>query len=253
MPAEHTRTDAFRGARFSAVDLSGATFRDCDLTGARIVSSMVADLRVSSFAGEGGTVVVDDVDVTGYVSAELDRRHPERVQVRAARTADEIRAAWTAVETLWTATLGRAEGLPEAARFAQVDGEWSFAETLRHLVFAVDTWIGGMVLGRGTPFHRLGLPPTDLPREAAPGLGIDLDARPAYAEVVAAYADRRMQVRRVLEELTDAQLDEVRTATPVPAYGEESHTVRACLGVVLREHVEHRRYAVRDLAALETR
>jgi uncharacterized protein YjbI with pentapeptide repeats len=30
--AEYTHTDAFRGARFQDVDLTGATFRDCDLS-----------------------------------------------------------------------------------------------------------------------------------------------------------------------------------------------------------------------------
>ena len=37
-------------------------------------------------------LVVNGVDVTGYVDAELDRRHPERVQLRQARTVDAIRA-----------------------------------------------------------------------------------------------------------------------------------------------------------------
>ena len=39
-----------------------------------------------------------------------------------------------------------------------VDGEWSFLETLRHLVFATDRWITGPVLDDADPFHRLGLP-----------------------------------------------------------------------------------------------
>jgi hypothetical protein len=99
MAAEHTDTDAFRGAtfrtadmrgasfhtvdlsgaRFHNVDLSGATFRDSDLSGVWIVASLVADLRVSAHEDGGSRVVVDDVDVTDFVAAELDRRHPERV------------------------------------------------------------------------------------------------------------------------------------------------------------------------------
>ena len=35
--------------------------------------------------------------------------------------------------------------------------------------------------------------------------------------------------------------------TPVPAWGEETHDVGECLGVVLEEHCEHRRFAERDL------
>ena len=50
--------------------------------------------------GSTGTVVVDDVDVTAFVAAELDRRHPERVQLRGMRTAEDCRAMWDTVERL---------------------------------------------------------------------------------------------------------------------------------------------------------
>jgi hypothetical protein len=39
----------------------------------------------------------------------------------------------------------------------------------------------------------------------------------------------------------------------VPAWGEETHTVRACLRTVLQEVCEHRRFAERDLAVLTGR
>jgi len=138
----------------------------CDLTQARIVGSQVAGLRVSGFGGEAGTVIVDDVDVTAFVAAELDRRHPERVQLRAVRTADDYRAMWDTIERLWSDTVGRAERLPERALHERVDDEWSFVQTLRHLVFAVDVWVGRMILGEPMPYHRLGLPPTDYPARA---------------------------------------------------------------------------------------
>ncbi|MEH0820975.1 MULTISPECIES: DinB family protein [unclassified Micromonospora] len=122
-------------------------------------------------------MVVDDVDVTAFVAAELDRRHPERLQVRAMRTADDYRAMWDALERLWSDTLARAEQLPEAVRHERADDEWSFAETLRHLIFAIDVWVGRMLLGEEKPYHRLGLPPTDYSRQDAAELGIDLEAR----------------------------------------------------------------------------
>lgn len=252
MAAEYTDTDAFRGARFRSVDLAGATFRDCDLTGVRIVASAVADLRVSRHGGSG-RVAVDDVDVTAYVAAELDRRHPERVRLRAMRTADDYRAMWDTLERLWSDTFARAERLPEAARHERVDDEWSFVETLRHLVLAVDVWVGRMIRDEPKPYHRLGLPPTDHPAAGAAELGIDLDARPSYAEVVALYADRRARVREVVAAVTGAGLTEIRTAAPTPEWGVESHPVGECLRVVLEEHCEHRRFAVRDLAVIEAR
>lgn len=252
-PQVHANTRAFRGASFHYADLGGATFRDCDMRGVRIVSSFVDGLVVSGFSGRSGPVVVDDVDVSAYVAAELDRRHPERVGLREARSADELRAVWSDLERRWDDTLARAARLPEAALQDRVDGEWSFVETLRHLAFAVDSWVGGWLRGEASPFSPLGLPPTDLPPEEWPAIGLDPQIRPSYAEAVALFADHRARVRAVLDQVTDAQLEEPRTAAPVPAWGEETHQVGECLRVVLEEHCEHRRFAERDLAALATR
>lgn len=252
MSEAYTHTEAFRGATFSDADFTGATFRDCNLTGVRIVASDVADFRVSGLHGRLGTIIVNDVDVTAFVTAELDRRHPERVQLRAMRAAGDYRAMWDTVERLWTDTLTRAEQLPESARHDRVDGEWSLVETLRHLVFADDVWVGRMILDEPA-YSPLGLPPTDYPAPRLPELGIDPDARPSYAEVVALHADRRARMRDVLGALTDGELAEIRTAVPAPAWGQESHPVGACLRVVMEEHCEHRRYAIRDLALLENK
>ncbi|MFC0509005.1 DinB family protein [Micromonospora costi] len=253
MSTEYARTDAFRGATFHLADLSGATFRECDLSGVRVVGSHVDDLRVSRQGEATGRVLVDDVDVTAFVAAELDRRHPERVQLRAVRTADDHRAMWATVERLWSEAVARAERLPEGTRHERVDGEWSFVETLRHLVFAIDSWVGRMILDEPAAHHRLGLPSTDCSAEIAATFGIAVDARPSYAEVLAAYDDRRAQVGRVVGSVTDEILTETRTATLDPAWGEETQLVGECLRVVWEEHVAHRRYALRDLARLEAR
>jgi hypothetical protein len=248
-PQVHANTRAFRGATFHYADLSGATFRDCDLSRARIVSSMVDGLVVDGFSGRAGRVIVDGVDVGDYVAAELDRRHPERVAVREARTADQLRAAWAQLEALWDGTLERAGRLPEATLHERVHDEWSFVETLRHLAFAVDTWVSGWLRGEAAPFSPLGVPPTDLGRDEWPTIGLDPDAHPSVAEATALFGERRDRVREALAELTDGELDEPRTATPVAAWGEETHTVGECFRVVLEEHSEHRRFAERDLAA----
>jgi DinB superfamily/Pentapeptide repeats (8 copies) len=252
-PQVHANTRAFRGASFHYADLNGATFRDCDMRGVRIVSSFVDGLVVSGFSGRSGRVVVDDVDVSGYVAAELDRRHPERIPLREARTADDLRAVWADLEGLWDDTLGRAGRLPETALHERVHGEWSFVETLRHLVFAVDTWVAGWLQGEAAPFSPLGVPPTDLAPEEWPAIGLDPEARPSFAEAVALFADRRERLRRALAEVTDDQLDQPRTATPVPAWGEETHSVGECFRVLLEEHCEHRRFAERDLVELAAR
>lgn len=40
---------------------------------------------------------------------------------------------------------------------------------------------------------------------------------------------------------------------PAPGYPEEERTIAGCLAVVMDEEIEHYRYAVRDLAVLESR
>jgi hypothetical protein len=259
MPADHHDTAAFRGATFRRADLTGASFREVDLTGAtvrdsdvrglRIVASMVDDVHLSGHEGVG-RVVVDDVDVQDYVRAELDRRHPERVLVREMRTAEQVRAAWAAVDRLWADTEVEALALPEEVVDQRVEGEWSFVETVRHLLFADDVWVGRLLLG-GSGHHPLGVPPTDTTEAGAAEMGLDLAARPTCAEVVALHQERRQRFTELLDGVTDDRLGEVLTAVLSPEWGEESFSVLEALTVVVREHCDHRRFAVRDLAVLE--
>ncbi len=248
MAADYDRTDAFRGASFTGADFTGANFRDCDLRQVKITDSWLVDVSVSGLVGN---FVVNDVDVTAFVEGELDRRHPERVQLRAMRTADDYRAMWDTIERLWPDTVARAGQLPEPALHLRVDDEWSFVETLRHLVFATDAWAGRTILDEPMPYHPLGLPHTGYPPADAAALGIDLDARPPLAEVMEVRGNRMALVRGIVDELTDAGLERVCPRLPAPGYPEDTRSVGRCLRVVMKEECEHRRYAVRDLAVLE--
>src|SRR5262245_43741483 len=87
-------SEQFRGARFDAADLRGARFTDCDLTGVTIRDGWPVNVSISGYLSN---VMVNGVDVTDFVSAELDRRHPERVQFREGQTADDVRAVWGTV------------------------------------------------------------------------------------------------------------------------------------------------------------
>lgn len=261
MTSEPVVTGSLRGATLRLRDLSGATFdtctlegarfRDCNLSGVIVVASYVENLRLSSLHGQGSRIVVDDVDVSDYVAAELDRRYPERVALRALSAADDYRALFALLETRWDETLQRAEQLPEAARHERVDGEWSLVETLRHLVFADDCWISRQYRETDDAFHPLAVPPTDYPLDERAGLGLDEEAEPAYGEVLAAFRDRRSRLRELLGVLDDADLERPRTAVIAPAWGEETHSGAECLRVLMEEYSSHRRYAERDLAALE--
>jgi hypothetical protein len=158
---------------------------------------------------------------------------------------------WDTIERLWAQTVARAGRLPETALHQRVDGEWSFIETLRHLVFATDRWAGYMILDKPMPYHWLGLPQPGFTAADAAALGIDLDARPPLAEVLEARGTRMRMVRGIVDGLTDDDLGRVCPRLPAPGYPEEARSVGLCLGVVMTEECEHRRYAVRDLAALE--
>ena len=136
-------------------------------------------------------MTVNDVEVAPLIEAELDRRHPERTKLRP-RTAEQAREAWSVVEDLWAATRARALALPEAALRERVDGEWSFLETLRHLVFVTDVWVNGPLLGRPEK-HPLGLAPTFVDPMAPP-----LDV--PVAEVLAAREDRMATVRALVDD-----------------------------------------------------
>jgi hypothetical protein len=250
MAEEHHDTAAFRGARFTSADFAGATFRDCNMTGLKVVDCWLVDAHIGGYLRN---VFVNDVEVTEYVESELGRRHPERVQLRQMKTADDYRAMWGTVEALWSAAVERARALPETARQERVDDEWSFVETLRHLIFATDAWVSSAVLDEPRPFAAIGRTHTGYPTEDAAAIGIDADAQPSFEEVLVVRAERMAVVRGIVDDVTDDGLEQICTRPPAPGYPEEPRTVGQCVRVVMQEECEHHRYATRDLAVLEAR
>ncbi len=236
------------GSRFEDVDLSGARFHNVDLTGAKIRGALLVDVDIN---GEVDKVRINDVDVGPLIEAELDRRQPERVKLRPS-DADGFCEAWAVIEQFWPATVERARQLPPELLHERVDGEWSFIETLRHLVFATDAWVKRAMLGDPSPYDALDLPHTEM--GDVPGVPNDSDARPNLDEVLALRADRMTVVREVLAGLTDEAL----AGTTQPAGGQgypppDTYAVRRCLQAVVNEEWAHRLYAERDLAVLEAR
>jgi hypothetical protein len=247
MAAEYAQTDQFRGARIHLCELADLEVRDCEVSGLKIVDCYGSDVYLG---GDFERVVVNDVDVTAYVRAELDRQQPARVLAREASSADEYRAAWAAVEKLWEETLDRVGRLPEVILHERVHGEWSFIETQRHLLFAGDAWLGNAVLEEEDPYHPLGFPAGGAPPDATKALGLTLDATPTLAEVLAPRLVRMASMRRVVEAVTDAGLARVCGRRPAHFYPDQEYLLGRCLKVVLKEEAEHHRYAVRDLAEL---
>ena len=246
--ATFTRSDDLQGAEFVEADLRCARFVRADLSGVvmRGVEVQGADIDAPWLFDGEGFLRVNGVDVIPLVEAELNRRFPGRADRRAGDP-DGLRTAWATLERTWVATLERVAAMPAGTVDVSVDGEWSFAQTLRHLVLATDAWLGRSILEIEQPFHPIG--------QADAGFGTDgrdmsifTTVTPSYAEVLEVRAGRVATVRDFLATVTSEVLAATRKNPHAPEYQE---TVLSCLHVILEEEWEHHRYAVRDLDAIE--
>ncbi len=225
------------GAVFWGADLSGARFRDVDLTNARISHAWLVNVDIDALV-DG--LVINGVDVTDYVN-ERDPWFPLRAMLRPSDP-QGLRATWAALEDEWAKTLTRASALPESRLHESVNDEWSFVQTLRHLVLAMDKWFTAPILG-GT-FHPMGLPNSGSVDFPWPDL--DGDLTPSVSEALAVRADRAARFRDYLA--TVAPTDLART---IDVLENGENTVQECIYTVFEEEFWHNRYALRDLAHLE--
>jgi len=224
-------------AVFWGADLSGATFRDVNLTGVTISHAWIVDADIDAMIER---VVINGVDVTDYVN-ERDRWYPLRSMLRPSDP-DGMRATWAALEAEWAKTIARAEALPESAAHESVNGEFSFVQTLRHLVFAMDKWFTAPILGED--FDPMGLPNTG--SRDFPWPSLDYDASPSLADALAARSDRAKRFRDFLASVTASDFTK-----PVDVLENGTHPLLECLYTVFEEEFWHNRYALRDLAELE--
>ena len=248
--ATFTQSDDLQGAEFVSANLRGARFVEADLSGVvmRGVQVEGADIDVPWLFDDAGSLCVNGVDVIPFVEAELNRRFPGRADRRAVDP-DGLRAAWAALERTWSATLERVAAMPAGTVDVSVDGEWSFAQTLRHLVVATDMWLGRAILEIEQPFHPIGLVDS---RTEEDGLDMSIfaTATPSYSEVLETRAGRVAMVRDFLATVKPDVLAATRKNPHNPDYQE---TTLSCLHVILGEEWEHNRYAVRDLDAIEAK
>lgn len=128
-------------ADFTHADLTGSRFEWVDLSGADLRAVDLADAR---FRG---------VNLSGVVMRGVER--------------------------LWGETVERARRLDPDLLHESVDEEWSFIETLRHLVFATGSWVRRAILGDPSPWDALDLPWDEM--ADTPGVPRDRDVRCASA------------------------------------------------------------------------
>ena len=225
------------GAVFWGADLTGARFRDVNLTDAKISHAWLVNVDIDALVDK---LVINGVDVTAYVN-ERDPWYPLRAMIRPS-TPEEMRATWAALAAEWAKTITRAQALREESLQESVNGEFSFVQTLRHLVFAMDKWFTVPVLGES--FHPIGLPNTGSLDFPWPGL--DYSLTPSVSDALAVRADRATLFRDYL--VSVATTDFTR---PVDVLENGANPAQECIYTVFEEEFWHNRYAQRDLTQLE--
>lgn len=220
---------------FWGEDLTGALFRDVNLTDATITHAWLVNVQIDALVDR---LVINGVDVTAYVN-ERDPWYPLRTMLRPTSAAD-MRTAWAALDAEWDTAVETVRARPEAAAHERVHDEFSFVQTLRHLVFADDKWFTVPVLGE--PFHPSGLPNTGSLDFPFPGL--DYTLSPTFAEALTVFDDRRAKVRSFLDSITEADFDR-----PVDVLENGEHPLQECIYTLFEESFWHLRYALRDLQA----
>jgi hypothetical protein len=246
--ATFTKSDELQGAEFVQTNLQGARFVEAELSGVVMRGVEVSGADIDApWLPHGEFLRVNGVDVIPLVEAELNHRFPGRAD-RRTKDPDGLRAAWATLERTWAATLDRVAAMPAGTVDVSVGGEWSFAQTLRHLVLATDMWLRRAVLEIEKPFHPIGK------GVGAPDDGLDMStvttATPSYAEVLEVRVGRVAMVRDFLASVTSEELAATHKGPHDPDFRE---TTLSCLHVILEEEWEHHRFAVRDLDAIEAK
>ena len=99
---EYTRgMDDHKNARFLEADFSGARFHGVNFSNVKISDAWLFNVEISGLVGN---LSVNGVDVSAYVEAELNQRHPERLLL-APFDPDGMRSAWKSIEDFSAATL----------------------------------------------------------------------------------------------------------------------------------------------------
>ena len=178
------------------------------------------------------------------IAPPLTQRQAARIEPMGL-LADEpagLLAAWNMIDGLWTDTVARATRLREEQLNTRVNGEWSFIETLRHLINVTDAWIGDLVLEKHSPYDPIGLPPDFF--TPGPELGLDLEAHPTLAHVLDVRSGRMTEARDAIAQTSVDGLDRLCVR-----FNGQFSGLGAFQNVIFEEWAHHY-YAIRDLASL---
>jgi len=151
------------GTTFHRVNLRCARFDDVNLEGATIRNANLANVSVADANIRGMTVLGFRIDC--LISAELDRRDPERARLRMEDpyAPQSVRRVIKRLEHLRSAfCLTLRSASPDHLRKRPAPDRWSALEHVRHLVFAEDLYTNRWILRNNEPWTKLGLLPAFL-------------------------------------------------------------------------------------------
>ena len=115
--AKFGESDDLAGAEFYGADLRGARFAESDLSGVVMRGVEVSGVDIDApWLVHGDGFLVNGVDVTAYVEAELDRRFPGRDQ-RRARARRRCGTRGPRCEQAWAPVDGPGGGAARTARW----------------------------------------------------------------------------------------------------------------------------------------
>lgn len=236
-----------RMTKFEDQDFTEAEFRECDLTRARLIGVVMQEAVIDGLVSN---LVVNGVEVSSYVEAELDRRYPVRMLIRSADVVD-LRQAHRQLQADWETTVEELGQLPGGSEHQQVEGEWSAVQTLRHLVFVHDSWFRRCCLGSSRPFTAIGLASPGVPYQAEQGL--DQTCDPTLQDVLAVRHEQALELGSRLASVAPSELSGPAPVPSEPGWPPYARgkSVLQCLHVVLNEEREHHGFCVRDLERLK--
>lgn len=232
------------GSDFSRVELTGAHFWEVDLSGSRLDSVGLQNVQIW---GEIDDLSINGVPVTPLIDAELTRLYPEYASLKPT-DAQGYRDSWAQLAAVWGATLDRAEHLDVDTLNAHVGSEWSFIQTVRHLSFAITSWLDAAILGSVNPWQPLDLPWDQMPPH--PDVPSDRDADVSLADARELYDASAARLSAYLVDLRDDQLGQAALGSPNPNWPDERPQIAEALRVIFNEAFWHHRFAVRDLDQL---
>ena len=225
------------GTVFWGADLSGARFRDVNLTDATISHASLVNVDIDALIDN---VVINGVDVTAYVNERDCGTRYTRCSVRPnphgmrAANSGTRRRVGEDVHSGASSRRGQVARVGQRRVVLRTD-----AATSR---FRDGQMVTAPILGRG--FHPIGLPNSGSVDFPWPDL--DYDLAPSVSETLAVRADPRSRAFVTISTVATADF-----TRPIEVLENGTNSLQECIYTVFEEEFWHCRYAQRDLAQLE--